>query len=273
MPPRGRRVNQGKAIKRFEKGIIPVSESVPYVRVLWYGRNGRGKTRLACSTGIAGVKTLILDVNEEGTQSVKRYPNCFVRPIKRWEEFVWAYWYLKTGNHDYGAVVIDTVTQVQKICMRQILNEAEDRDPNRPPNAPERRQWLQMTETLRPFIYDFRNLPMHVIFVCQERLDRGSDDEDEDSEIRARYVPDLSPGLRGDAMAAVGVMGRVYRRPRRVGKGKKERVVWETRALVGDHDDYETKDRTGQLGRIVRNPTMAQVIEAWEANPPEEDEE
>lgn len=268
-----RRLNQAQQIKKFEKGIIPVSESVPYVRCLWYGRNGKGKTRLACSTGVAGIKTLIFDVNEEGTQSVKNYPNCFVRPIKTWEDFIFGYWFLKSGNHDYGAVVIDTLTQLQKVCMRQVLNEAEDRDPNRPPNLPQRNQWGQMTETMRPKIYDMRNLPMHVIFVCQERVDKGSDEEEESGDIRARYVPDLSPGVRGDAMAAVGVMGRVYRRPRRTGKGKKEKVIWETKLLVGDHEDYETKDRTGALGYIVRNPTMAQVIEAWAANPPEEDEE
>lgn len=264
-----KRTNRSSAIAKFEKGITPVGEAQPYAKVLLYGRNGKRKTRTAAASGL---KTLILDVNEEGTRSVASYKNCDVRSIKKWEEFVWAYWYLREGNHDYKVVIIDTLTQVQKLCMKRVLNEAEDRDPNRPPNNPERRQWGQMTETLRPYIYDFRNLPMHVVFVCQERLDKGSD-EDEDAEIRARYVPDLSPGLRGDAMAAVGIMGRMFVRQVRTGKGKREKVRWEARCLVGDHDDYETKDRTYQLGYIIRQPSMKKIIEAWATSPPEEEDE
>lgn len=266
-----RRVSHGSAISKFEKGIVPVADAQPYAKVLIYGKNGKRKTRTAANSGL---RTLIIDVNEEGTRSIASYANCDVRTIKRWEEFVWAYWYLKEGTHDYEVVIIDTLTQVQKICMRRVLNQAEDRDPNRPPNTPERRQWNQMTETLRPYIYDFRNLPMHVVFVCQERLDKGSD-EDEDSEVRARYVPDLSPGLRGDAMSAVGVMGRMFVRQVRTGKkkGQKEKITWEPRMLVGDHDDYETKDRTKQLGYITRKPSMKKIIEAWATNPPEEEDE
>jgi phage nucleotide-binding protein len=265
----GRKTSKSSAIDKFAKGIVPVADAQPYAKVLIYGRNGKRKTRTGAASGL---RTLIIDVNEEGTRSVASFPNCDVRTIKTWEEFVWAYWYLKEADHDYEVVLIDTLTQVQKLCMKRVLNEAEDRDPNRPPNNPERRQWGQMTETLRPYIYDFRNLPMHVVFVCQERLDKGSDD-DEDSEIRARYVPDLSPGLRGDAMSAVGIMGRMFVRPVRSGKGKREKVKWEARMLVGDHDDYETKDRTNELGYIVRNPTMKKLIEAWASGPPEEEEE
>jgi phage nucleotide-binding protein len=267
------RTNRDRAIKQVEKRIVPVSEVPAYVKVLLYGRNGKEKTRTAANSGL---KTLIIDVNEEGTRSVTSYANCYVITIKRWEEFVWVFWYLKEGNHDYKVVIIDTLTQVQKICMKRVLNQAEDRDPNRPPNTPERRQWNQMTETLRPYIYDFRNLPMHVVFVCQERVDKGSDD-DEEGEIRARYVPDLSPGLRGDAMSAVGIMGRMYKRPvrtvKKVGKRKKETIKWEARMLVGDHEDYETKDRTYELGYIVRQPSMKKIIKAWETNPPQEEEE
>lgn len=263
-----KRTSKTSAIQKFEKGIVPVNEAQPFAKVLLYGKNGKRKTRTAANSGL---RTLIIDVNEEGTRSVSSYPNCEVRTIKTWEEFVWGYWFLKEGNHDFEVVIIDTLTQVQKLCMRRVLNQAEDRDPNRPPNTPERRQWNQMTETLRPYIYDYRNLPMHVVFVCQERVDKGSD-EDEDSEIKARYVPDLSPGLRGDAMSAVGVMGRMFVRQVRVGKGKREKVRWEARMLVGDHDDYETKDRTYQLGYITRKPSMKKIIEAWATNPPEEEE-
>lgn len=265
-----RRTSRDVAIRRVKKRIVPVSEAQPYARVCLYGRHGKGKTRTACATEL---NTIVFDMNEEGTKSIQSYPGCYVYPIKSFEDMVWGYWYLREGRHDHQVLVLDTFTGAQKLTMRHVLNEAEDRDPNRPPNMPERRAWGQMTETLRPYIYDFRNLPMHVVFVCQERVDRGSDDEEESGEIRPRIVPDLSPGLRGDVMTAVDIIGRVFKRPVRRGKGKKERTIWETRMLVGDHEDYETKDRSGQLGYIVRRPTMDQMIEAANHIEHEEEEE
>jgi len=257
---------QLSAVKEVRDDIVPLSKSSPYVRALLYGRNGKGKTRAAANAP----KPLVLDVNEEGTQSITGYDGDYY-PIKRWEQFIWAYWYLRTGKHGYETAVIDTMSQVQKLAMRSVLNEAEDRDPNRPPNFPTQREWGQMTELVRPWIFAYRNLPMHIIFVCQERVDRPRDEGEETGEIRPHVVPDLSPGLRADVMSAVGIIGRCYRRGRRVGRGKKETIEWETRCLVGDHEDYETKDRTGQLGYVVRDPSTYKFIEAWRNSPPEEE--
>lgn len=249
-----------KAITTVERRIVPVSEATPYCRALLYGRHGKGKTRIAASSP----DTLIVDINDEGTKSVRdyaiEYGRCDVFHAKKWADIIWAYWYLREGQHEYKTVVVDTLTQAQKLCMALVLKLGEDRDPNRPPKTPAQRDWNQMSERMRPVIFDFRNLPMHVVFICQERQDKRQ--ESEDGDVLIRYVPDLSPAVRGDAMAAVDIMGRVYRKPVRVGRGKKERIVWETRMLVGDHEDYETKDRSGKLGYIVRNPTMQRFIEA-----------
>lgn len=249
-------MSRATALKYVKRRIVPVSEAQPHCRVLLYGRNGKGKTRIAC--GAPG--TLVIDVNEEGTKSIRNYPGVDVFHAKKWADVIWAYWFLREGNHDYTTVVVDTLTQLQKLCMALVLKLGEDRDPNRPPKTPAQRDWNQMSERMRPVIFDFRNLPMNVVFVCQERQDKRQ--ESEDGDVLVRYVPDLSPAVRGDAMTSVDIMGRVYRARTRVGKGKKEKIKWETRMLVGDHEDYETKDRTNQLGYIVRNPTMPMLIEA-----------
>jgi hypothetical protein len=60
----------------------------------------------------------------------------------------------------------------------------------------------------------------------------------------------------------VDIIGRIYQKERRVGTKKgKEKTKWETRMLVGPHDDYTTKDRTGALGRIVVEPTIPQILQ------------
>jgi hypothetical protein len=251
-------VAKRKAINRVKKQIVPVSDATPHVKVLVYGRSKHGKTRFAAS----GPKTIVVDINEKGTRSIRSYPGCFVYRVSKWEQLSWVYWYLREGNHEFQTVVIDTLTQAQQLCMRQVLKDAEDRDPNRPPSMPRRQDWGQMGELMKMQILNYRNLEMNVVFVCQERIDKGSDG---DEEATNRRVPDLSPSVRGIALAAVEIIGRVYQKEVRTvnKKTKKETTRWETRMLVGAHEDYDTGNRAGAaLPRIIRNPTMQMMIEA-----------
>jgi hypothetical protein len=259
--------DKSRRIAAVKKRIQPVSESSPYVRALFYGRNGRGKTRAAA---MGGGKTLVFDINEEGTRSIQNYKDVYRYPCSDWPSIAYGYWYLKEGDHDYTTVVLDTWTQAQKLGMKQVLQEAEDRDPMRPPSTPDQRTWGKLAELMNGLTLDFRNLPMHVVFVCQERIDKNADDEE--GESTPRTVPDLAPSIRGTVMSAVGIIGRVYKREVRVGEKGKTKTKWEPRMLVGDHEDFESKDRTGVLPRVVRNPTLGTIIEAWAQSPPQEED-
>jgi hypothetical protein len=99
---------------------------------------------------------------------------------------------------------------------------------------------------------------MHVVFTALERV-IGEEDEPDS------HVPDLSPGTRGTALASVDVIGRIYQKEQRTVKGrgskKKETKEWVDMMLVGPHENYETKDRTGVLGRVMKNPTIPAIIE------------
>lgn len=246
-------VPKGKAIALVRKRIVPVSEAEPYLKVLAYGRNGMGKTRFACTAP----KPLLIDMQEQGTKSVRTYPGVEVFHAKSWKEAVWAYWYLKAGGHDHESVILDTLTGLQNLCMVQVLKESGDRDPTKDPKTASQRDWGKLAQLMKEYLLNIRNLPMHVVFTAQERTYDNEEDE------RIERVPDLSPGSRATATACVDIIGRLYRKERRTAvKGGKERVKWETRMLVGPHDDYTTKDRTGVLGRIVVNPSIPDILEA-----------
>jgi hypothetical protein len=255
--------NRAQAIKSVKKRIVPVEEAEPYLRVLLYGRNKQGKTR----TAVAAPNPLIIDINEHGTRSVRSYKGAKVFHVNKWEDITWAYWMLREGDHDYQTVVLDTVTAMQHLCMRHVLGSQEDRDPNREPSMPDRRSWGKLGELMKPIFLEFRNLPMHVVFVAQERRI-----EDED-EATVEHTPDLSPSVRGVLTGAVDIIGRVYQaQVRTVPKGKKkEEKTWETRMLVGPHDEFVTGDRTGALGRIVRKPSVNKMIELGAFAPEEEE--
>jgi hypothetical protein len=240
-----------KGIDRIKKRIVPIEEAEEHLKILLYARNGQGKTRTACT---CKKPALLLDMNEKGTRSARHQKGVDVLPIKNWADITYAYWYLREGNHEYVTVILDTLTGMQQICIKQILKEGEDRDPNKDPKTMSQRDWGKLAELMKGMLLDFRNLPLHVIFTAQERTV-----DDPETESRER-VPDLSPGSRATATACVDVIGRVYQREVRKVVGKKEKKDWETRMLVGPSDEYITKDRTGALGRIVQNPNIEEIM-------------
>lgn len=97
----------------IESRIFDVSEASPYVRLLAYAKNGKGKTRLAASFP----KTLIIDINEEGTRSAKQFTGTKVFPARSWSDLAAVYWYLQKGDHPYESVAIDTLTQMQVLAL------------------------------------------------------------------------------------------------------------------------------------------------------------
>jgi phage nucleotide-binding protein len=247
--------NRAKEIAKVQKRIIPVSEAEPHLKVLLYGRNGQGKTRIACT---APTPVLVLDINEKGTKSVRDYKGVDVLPVNAWEDVTYAYWMLRAGNHKYKSVVLDTMTALQSLCIRDVvIKEAEDRDPNRDPKTMSMREWGKMAEFLKPLILNFRNLDMNVVFTAQIR--NGKDRNDEEAEDL--WVPDMSPNPRSQLTAAVDIIGYVHQKEVRTVNKRTQKEVksHEHRMLVGPHENYVTKDRTGQLGQIVRNPQLAEI--------------
>jgi hypothetical protein len=242
-------------MKDVESRIIDVRDFSSKVKVLVYGDNGSGKTRFAATAP----KPIIIDCNEKGTQSVRNYPDCKVFPAENWEDFAYAYWYLREGKHKFQSVIVDTLTMAQMLCIQAVLRQQEDRDPNRPPNMPDKRTWGQVGEMMTEQILRYRNLDMHVIFVAQKRKDFSEEDDAEDF-----FVPDISPASRAAATASVGIIGYMWQgKVKSVDKKKKKTSdKYAPKLLVGPHEKYKTKDRTGLLGSVVINPTMAQIIEA-----------
>jgi len=244
------------AAKKFSDGIKPVEDVSPYLKLGAYGRNGSGKTRLGASFPNA----LIIDINEEGSRSAVG-TGSEVRECRSFDEVVHGYWYLKAGNHDYEAVVVDTTTALHQASLRKVLGEAEDRDPTREPSTPDKRTHGRAGSLTSGLILDFRNLQMHVVFLCQERVI-----DDEDTDEPAFHTADLPASVRGVLLGSVGIIGRTFNREVVVRNRttKKKSKKWIDLMLVGPHEQYDTKDRTNNLGMLVQQPTGPKLIAAWE---------
>lgn len=261
--PQRRAKNRQDGVKQFAAGIQSVDDVEDPVKVLIYARNGVGKTRFA---GTAP-NVLIIDVDEKGTRSI-RGSGAKVRRVSTWEDVGFAYWYLRVAKHGFKTVAIDTITAMQNVCLNYVLGEAEERDPNRETSSPDKRAYGRAGKLMGQQLLAFRNLPMHVIFLAQERVIT-----DDDTGEPILHTPDLPNSSRSVAMGSVGIIGRLYQSEVKKKVKGKTKSDWETRLLVGPHEEYDTKDRTGQLGTVVRNPTMSKVIAAWDARPDDDDEE
>lgn len=178
-----------------------------YGRWLIHGPQGSGKSTLASTIAEVG-KTLFVDfTGEKGVRSFQGAPYAgnieVARPssITALDDLFWA---LNAGGHGYKAVVLDSLTAVQKMTMRYLLGHDETavREIRQGTAPADIRTWGQsldvMTDTAT-FWYGLadgdREDPMHVIMTAQTKIV-------EDEENNPRRTPDVQKGALSITLAA-----------------------------------------------------------------------
>jgi hypothetical protein len=149
-------------------------------------------------------------------------------------------------------VVIDNITSLASLCMDFVLGEEAALDPTLDAEMPDKRHWGKVARKMRTEILKFRNLPMHVVFIAQERRGFSDDDDEEAPEV----FPEVSPSVRKDLTAAVDIIGRMYVKEvttKKKVKGKvKKTSSTSYRMLIGPSERYVTKDRSNaNLPRVL----------------------
>ncbi len=235
---------RSKDYNKFKSKIAPVKSIKRPLRIGVYGKPGVGKTTFCAS----GPKVLLVDMDEEGTLSVKDR-NIDVTYVKTFEEIDLLYWFLKKGDHSYGTVALDTVTSLQRIGLSFVLKEAAELDLTKDPQMPDRRDYGKLTVALTDVLLNFRNLPMNLILTAHER---SSSEEEGELDI----YPDLTPRIRSVYEGCVDIIGRLYTREIENDEGKRKVV---RRMLVGPHERYISKSRSSALGAILKNPTFPAI--------------
>lgn len=231
------------------KKIQPAHQAIGPLKMVVYGRNGQGKTHFA---GSSNEKTLIVDCDEKGAETLRNRPNVDVYPVEKWQDLEGVFWFLKSSDHQYKVVALDTITMLATVAMKWVLGEVRSRDPMADPLIPEQRQWNKVTQALDNVIINWRNLPMHVLFLAQERTF-----ETDDESIPTEVGPALSPAAYRTLMAAVGTVGRIYVQE----TTKDDKRVLSRRMLLGPHPKYASKTRIAGVPRILANPTLAKLLE------------
>lgn len=247
--------NDESIASRVRGKIVRASDLPSNRRFLIYGKAKVGKTRLASSAP----DVLVMDVNEKGTESVRRNMNPHVYPVETWSEVTDLYWFLQEGEHEFRSLAIDGVTALQTLCMNFVLGEATALDASRDPDMPTRQVWGKVTQLMKTQITNYRNLPMNVIFTA---LTRRTIIGEEDADAESTVGPACSPSVSAHLEAAVDVIGYLYKREVMVKvRGtdvKKPRT--KTRLIVEGTDRFLVGDRTHTLGNHVDAPDLTEIL-------------
>lgn len=230
--------------------IQKVANTPALFNFMVYGESGAGKTTLAGSADAVPEmrKVLILDI-EGGTLSLRaRYPEVDSVRIKSWQDMQKVYDELYLGNHNYKTLVIDSLTEAQKMSMdeimRRLVKEHEDRDAD----VPGIREWNINIEQTRKFVRLFRDLPVNTIFTALAKSDRNP------RTGVTKTKPYLSGKVADEVAGFLDIVAYLYTKEV---DGEQKRML-----LCGATQDNVAKDRTDKLDQVIVEPTMATI---WNA--------
>jgi hypothetical protein len=216
-----------------------------------YGKSGLGKTTLAGSADAVPEMRPVLFIDVEGgTESLRHsYPNVSVVRVTSWQEMTNLFNVLRRGNSGFNTVVLDSLTEIQKFNMYEIMKEVVREHPERDFDVPSMREWGVSLEQLRRLIRGFRDLPMNVIFTALEKSD-----QDKRTGL-TMYKPSLSGKLADEAPAFLDIVLYIYMKRVKVdGDDVDQRML-----LTAATDVHIAKDRSGQLPNPLVNPTMKDI--------------
>lgn len=239
-----------------------------YGRWLIHGPQGAGKTTLASTIAESG-KTLFVDfTGEKGIRSFKGAPHSKNITIARPDSITALddlFWQLDKGDHDFKAVVLDSLTSVQKMAMRYLLGHDETavREIKQGTAPADIRTWGQALDIMvdtATFWYGLadgdRDKPMHVVMTAQTKI--TTDENTGDTTRR----PDVQRGALSIALAAPDYILYTDVEENMDALGDEEEPPVHHIVRFGSHPGYSTKARLPQnlrgkvppiLGR--KNPT------------------
>lgn len=225
------------------------SAKVPedYGRWLIHGPQGSGKTSLAATIAESG-KTLFIDfTGEKGVRSFRGAAYAENIDVARPDSITALddlFWWIDKGEHDYAAVVLDSITAIQKMTMRYLLGHDETavREIKQGAAPADMRTWgqaLDVMQDMATFWYGLadgqRARPIHVVMTAQTKIT-----EDEETG-RVTRTPDVQRGALSISLAAPDYV--VYTDVEEDLDASDDELAVRHVARFGAHPGYRTKAR------------------------------
>lgn len=227
--------------------VEPVSKRPQAVNMLIYGDPGVGKTVLAGSASKVEnmAPVLFIDV-EGGTMSLRnKYPDVDVVRVSNWQDMTAIYNDIASSESKYKTIVIDSLTEIQKFSMYNIMRDLVNSDPDRDPDVPGIREWGKNAEQIRRFVRAFRDLPVNTIFTALAATDK----DQKTGAVLSR--PYLSGKLASEVAGFLDIVCFMYIR---IVDGEVRRLM-----LTSSTDSCVAKDRSDSLPPVLEEPDMQTI--------------
>ncbi len=239
--------------------IKPVREIHHRLKALVYGNSGVGKTYLAGSaeghekmqgTLIANLEGGLLTLAGGTADTTDR-----ITEVAQFRDLLFQLSPSGALHGKYQTLVVDSVTELQALCLAEILAAECKAKPKRDPDKLELQDYGKCTVVLRSLMRHVRNLDMHVVItaLAKEELPEGSKHP-----ISVR--PDMTAVVGRSIMA---MMDHVwYLAVKADDAGKAYRAL-----LTQPMGPYQAKTRgelfARNLGDVVRDPHLPEIFEIF----------
>lgn len=237
-----------------------------------YGRSGTGKTTLA---GSWPKPILYLNIMDNGEESISDIEGIDVVDIESsddlLEQILWLTKKASKGKLVYKTIILDTMTQLQGILVRELGEKKKIPKGKRAGDFGvfTRQDWGSIAGDLMKAIMDIRALPVHSVFIAQERVFNAGDEEDDGVDQLAPEVgTKLMPSVNKDLCASVNIIGNTFIRIKVTKKkkdGKTERIVKKQFCLrLGPNEVYTTKIRKPkgiEAPDYIIDPTFRDIMD------------
>lgn len=234
--------------KDDDLGIVPVNQIRRAHSFLFYGRGGTGKTTLF---GTFPGKKLLIDVQDEGTDSVSDVKELDVKECHDFADVEDTYWWIKDHPKAYKSIALDTVSMLQA-CVVVELGAKNAKKGKRAGDwgSMSQKDWGNVAALLKEWLINYRDLTklgINVVFIAQDRTFNISDEDDSDGALTPEVGPGLSPSVAKALIAMVSVVGNTFIRTKEVTKeinGKKvKKQITQYCLRLGPNPVYSTKVR------------------------------
>jgi hypothetical protein len=226
--------------------ITSVADTMPTFNVMIYGDTTIGKTVLAGSASEVPALGNVVHLDcEGGTLSLRnRYPDVETVRVTAFSQFDKIYAELREGKSGYDTVIIDSLSEVQKMSMAGIMKKMVQEDEDRDPDLPGIGEWGKNTEQMRRFVRAFRDLPINVIFIALMA-------DEQDKKGKQTIRPLLTKKLGADVVSFLDIVLFMYKKDMGEDNGGIHRFL-----LSQSTDVHIAKDRTDNLPPVIEDPTM-----------------
>ena len=232
-------------------------EKFRYLNMMIHSPGGHGKTTF-CATACDDPRTSpVLFLGFEGGIAIRvaeKDPSTYtLKEIRSIAEFNQIYEYLKKGDHPYKSVVLDSVTEIQKLGLFEFVygtagvEKAFKGDLLNIKQA-EIQHWGKSMNQMSMLIRFFRDLPIHSFFTALTQVQK------DEQTGRISHTVAL-PGKQADEIPGIpDIVGYLGVAPTQQDPTKRVMVLQPDGRLV-------CKDRTDALGAIIEQPTVTKVLD------------